>query len=235
MKSEELLTYLFRGVLVFAILLALYIAVYPAVYPVVYPTVYNTGYPSSYDEPQYVPDVLNIPNECRPGFTRQGNMCIKQCYEHPSLANLYRNPESRPNNLIAQLGVDDKWENVSSAVDYCYMCPPGYSKGSYDEINKKMSCVEDCPDGMANNSLAETCYRGYLTCSPSDSVEKCQLTECSPGYTRKTNMVGQVICVKDGMGCPAGMENNSEYLGCWKTKIDATISNIEDMYMLQNS
>lgn len=171
---------------------------------------------------------------CKPGFTRQKDLCIKQCYEHPSLADLYKRPESRPNNVIAKFGVDDRWENISSAKDYCYMCPPGYSLGSYDEFNKKMSCVKDCPENMAENNLAETCYRGYLPCSPSDSLEQCALIQCSAGYVRKTNAMGQVVCVDPNMGCPVGMKNNPDYLGCWKDKTDALVSTVEDMYLLKD-
>lgn len=198
----------------------------------------STPPPSTGEDDTVVPSSSNLldeTNRCDPGFTKQGNLCIKKCYEHPSLADLYKRPDLRPNNAISQFGLDGRWENINSAQDYCYMCPPGYTIGSYNEVDKKMACVSKCPDNMADNPLAETCYLGYPTCSPMDSEEECAMRECPEGFTKKTNEVGQVICVKDNMECPAGMTNNPKYLGCWKQKIDATISTVEDMYILGSS
>jgi len=234
MKAEEAFEYLFYGVLLCAFLAFLYVLYVRSTSSNVNVITIRQqeGSGSVTEEEQTLLTEWDGSSGCKPGFTRQSNLCIKQCYEHPSLADLYKRPNSRPNNAIAQFGVDDRWENISSTKDYCYMCPSGYSRGSYDETTKKMSCVANCPNGMADNPMAETCYRGYLACSPSDSIEQCQLVKCSPGYTRKTNSVGQAVCVKNDMGCPAGMRNNPEYLGCWKSKINATISTVEDMYPL---
>jgi hypothetical protein len=181
-----------------------------------------------------VPDTA-VPDVCRPGFTKQGNMCIKQCYEHPSLKELYKRPKKDIANPFAKYGVDDRWGNINSTTDYCYICPPGFELDKIDENDNKMHCISRCPHGFMNNIQDKTCYKGYLLCPHGESIEACEMRECNPGFTKQTNSLGQVVCVKDGATCPQGMKNNDEYLGCWKDKKEAVISSVEDMYFLNSS
>jgi hypothetical protein len=173
--------------------------------------------------------------QCRPGFTKQGNMCIKQCYEHPSLKELYKRPEKDIANPFAKYGVDDRWGNVNSSTDYCYLCPPGFELGQIDDNDKKMYCTTRCPPGMMNNIQAQTCYKGHLLCPQGESIEACEMRACAPGYTKQTNHLGQVLCVPNGAKCPPGMRDNDEYIGCWKDKKEAVISSVEDLYFLNSS
>jgi hypothetical protein len=178
-----------------------------------------------------------VPNGgCRPGFTKQGkDKCIKQCYEHSSLNELYKRPEEDILNPFDKHGVDARWGNIDSSKDYCYMCPHGFELGKIDDNDKKMYCTTRCPTGMMNNIQAQTCYKGYLLCPLGKTIEECEMMECVPGYAKQTNNLGQVVCVKDGAKCPNGMQNNDEYIGCWKDKKEAVISTVEDMYFLNSS
>jgi hypothetical protein len=199
-------------------------------------SVAEAGQPAAYRVSDVQENNIVVPNAaCRSGFTKQGNICVKQCYEHPSLAELYKRPEKDITNKFAEYGVDDRWGNVSSSKDYCYMCPAGFELGKIDENDKKMYCTTRCPYDMANNIQAQTCYKGYLLCPQGESIEACELRTCPSGYTKQTNSLGQVLCVPNGASCPTGMKDNKDYIGCWKDKKEAVISTVEDLYILNSA
>ena len=241
-KAEDIIFYVVVGLIVLAFLLLIYkIAMWmlsgPTTVIISSPNGSQAevpaGSPEAQADAQTGRDVSG--GQCRTGFTKQGNLCIKQCYEHSSLNELYRRPEQDIKNPFAKYGVDDRWENVNSSTDFCYMCPPGFELGKIDDNDKKMYCTTRCPPGMMNNIQAQTCYKGYLLCPQGESLEDCEIRSCDPGYTKQTNNLGQVLCVPDGAKCPPGMLNNDDYIGCWKDKKEAVISNVEDLYFLNSS
>jgi hypothetical protein len=236
-QAEEIAKYVTIGLLVLVVMWLIYNMLWWFFYGgssnvIVYTTHDGTRIESEPDIPDHA--------GCRDGFIKQGNMCIKQCVEHSSLSALYQKPKHSVGNKLSiydhTLGkyvVDETWESVTSAQDYCYMCPDGFTRGKMGS-DGKMTCVLKCPEGMYDNNLAQTCYKGYIPCADWESMEACAMKTCDHGYTKQTNGVGQVVCVKDGMSCPAGMKNNDKYIGCWKDQTDAIISNVEDMYTLSS-
>jgi hypothetical protein len=228
-SKEEILYYVGVGLFVLTILLLLYTIVNWTFSDSIIVAKNSSEVPPTGQGGEVPP--MGQGGECDPGFTKQGNTCIKKCYEHSSLANLYQRPEQDISNKFAKYGVDDRWDNINSATDYCYMCPDGFELDKIDD-NKKMYCTTRCPAGMMNNIKAQTCYKGYLLCPHGESVEACEMRACSPGYTKQTNHLSQVVCVPDGATCPPGMRNNDAYIGCWKDRKEAVISNVEDLYFL---